>query len=76
MKTISVSKARLYLDKLLDEAAQSHEPVQITGKRSNGILVREEDWRAIQKTLYLLVIPGLRQSIRTGLDTPLDETSS
>ncbi len=74
MKTIPITQARSNLYRLLDETTQSHEPVQITGKRGNGILVSEEDWRAIQETLYLLSIPGMRESIREGLATPLEET--
>ena len=59
--------------KLLDETAQSHEPVQITGKRGNAILISEEDWEAINETLYLLSIPGMRESIQEGLRTPVEE---
>ena len=59
--------------KLLDDAAASHEPIQITGKRSNGVLVSEDDWRSIQETLYLVSIPGLRDSIREGLAKPISE---
>ncbi len=73
MKTISVSQARANLYKLLEEAGQSHEPLVITGKRGNAVLVAEEDWRAVQETLYLLSIPGMRESIREGLDTPVEE---
>ncbi len=73
MKTITVTKARERLYKLLNEAAESHEPVQITGKQANAVLVAEEDWRAIQETLYLLSIPGMRASIREGLETLVDE---
>ncbi len=75
MKTITVTKARERLYKLLSEAAESHEPVQITGKRANAVLVAEEDWRSIQETLHLLSIPGMRESIREGLEMPLEETS-
>ena len=75
MVTLTASKARAKLYKLLDEAAASHEPVQITGKRANGVLIAEEDWRAIQETLYLLSIPGMRESIRKGLETPVDKCS-
>jgi PHD/YefM family antitoxin component YafN of YafNO toxin-antitoxin module len=57
--------------KLLDDAAESHEPIQITGKRSSAVLVAEDDWRAIQESLYLISIPGMRESIRVGLDTPV-----
>ena len=73
MTTLSASEARAKLYKLLDEAASSHEPIQITGKRNNAVLVSEEDWRAIQETLYLLSIPGMRESIRKGLETPVEK---
>jgi len=76
MKTISVTKARSNLYKLLDEAQISGEPIQITGKRNNGVLLSEEDWRAISETLFLVSIPGMRESIRDGLKTPLDDCIS
>lgn len=75
MTTLTASAARVRLYKLLDQTASSHEPVQITGKRSNAVLVSEEDWRSIQETLYLLSIPGMRESIRSGLKTSLNKTS-
>ncbi len=75
MKTITVSKARETLYRLLDEAAISHEPIQITGKRNNVVLISEEDWNSVQETLYLLSIPGMRESIREGMETPLEDTS-
>lgn len=74
MKTISVSEARANLYRLLDEAALSHSPIHITGKRHNAVLVSEDDWNAVQETLYLLSLPGMRESIRQGLDTPLEQT--
>ena len=75
MTTLTASAARTKLYKLLDQAASSHEPVQITGKRANAVLVSEEDWRAIQETLYLVSIPGMRESIRRGLKTSLGKCS-
>ena len=75
MKTISVTKARSNLYQLLNETAIIHEPIQITGKRSNAILISEDDWRAIQETLYLLSVPGMRESIREGIETPIEECS-
>lgn len=75
MTTFTASQARAKLYRLLDAAATSHEPIQITGRRSNAVLVSEEDWRAIQETLHLLSVPGLRQSIRKGLKTPLRKCS-
>jgi len=71
MTTLTASEARVRMYKLLDEAAESHEPIQIIGKRHNAILIAEEDWRAINETLYLLSIPKMRKSIRQGLKTPL-----
>ncbi|MBF0484594.1 MAG: type II toxin-antitoxin system Phd/YefM family antitoxin [Candidatus Omnitrophica bacterium] len=71
MTTITATKARAKLYQLVDSSAESHEPVQITGKRNNAILISEEDWRAIQETLYLVSIPGLRESIIAGGKTSL-----
>jgi prevent-host-death family protein len=75
MTSIPVTKARAKLYQLLDAAAGSHEPIQITGKRSNAVLIAEEDWRSIQETLYLMSIPGMRESIRKGLAEPLKKAS-
>lgn len=73
MTTLTASKARANLYKLLDQAQKSHEPVQITGKRSNAFLISEEDWNAITETLFLLSVPGMRESIRKGLATPVSK---
>jgi antitoxin YefM len=76
MTTLTASKARAVLYKLLDQVAASHKPVHITGKRSNAVLISEEDWRSIKETLYLLSIPSMRKSIRKGLKTPVKECDS
>lgn len=73
MATISASEARANLYRLIDEAAASHQPVLISGKRNKAVLVSEEDWEAIQETLFLLAVPGMRESIREGMATPADE---
>lgn len=76
MTSLPVTQARSKLYQLLDEAADSHEPIQITGKRCNAVLVSEDDWRSIQETLYLLSIPGMRVSIRKGMAESLDRASA
>ncbi|MBN1254429.1 MAG: type II toxin-antitoxin system Phd/YefM family antitoxin [Deltaproteobacteria bacterium] len=73
MTTLSATEARKRLYSLVDEVKESHEPVQIVGKRSSAVLVSEEDWRAVQETLYLTSIPGMRTSIQDGLKTPVEE---
>ena len=73
MKTITASKARANLYKLIDETVVTSEPVQITGKRADAVLVSIEDWHAIQETLYLLSVPGMRASIRKGMATPVKD---
>lgn len=75
MGTITATEARANLYRLIDEAATSHQPMLITGKRNKAVLVSQEDWEAIQETLYLLSIPGMRESIREGMDEPVDECS-
>ena len=73
MTTLVASKARAQLYRLLDKTASSHEPVQITGRRNSAVLISEDDWRAIQETLYLVSIPRMRESIRRGLRTPVEK---
>jgi prevent-host-death family protein len=73
LTNLTVTEARKKLYTLLDEVALSHEPIQIAGKRNSAVLVSEEDWRAIRETLFLLGIPGMRESIEGGMNTPLEE---
>jgi len=75
MKTITATSARSDLYRVIDSALSDHEPVQITGKRGNAVLVSEADWRAIQETLYLVSIPGMRDSIVEGMAEPIDGCS-
>ena len=75
MTTLSASEARKRLYNLVDEVKESHEPVQIVGKRSTAVLISEEDWKAIEETLYLGSIPGMRESIKKGLKTPVGRCS-
>ncbi len=75
MTTLSVSEARAKLYGLIDEVAAEHKPVTIRGKRASAVLVSESDWDAIHETLFLLSIPGMRESIRKGMETPVDECS-
>lgn len=73
MPTLSATEARKKLYNLIDQISATHEPVLITGKRGNAVIISEDDWRSIQETIYLLNIPGMRDSIREGLATPLKE---
>jgi len=73
MTTITATEARKSLYKLIDDVSGSHEPIQITGKRGNAVLIGEDDWRAVQETLHLLSIPGVRESIVEGMSAPVDE---
>ena len=68
---ITASEARAGLYRLIDQAAESHQPILISGKRSSAVLVSVEDWQAIQETLHLLAVPGMRESINKGRKEPL-----
>lgn len=72
MTTLTASEARANLYRLMDQTAQSHRPILISGKRSNAVLVAEEDWAAIQETLFLLSVPGMRESIKAGMAESID----
>ena len=75
MASISVTEARKRLFSLIDEVRESHEPIEIQGKRGSAVLLSEQDWRAIQETLYLTSIPGMRDSILEGMATKADAKS-
>ncbi len=75
MTILSATEARSNLYRLIDHTSSSHEPVIITGKRGNAVLLSEEDWKSIQETMFLLNIPGMRESIQQGLSTPVEKCS-
>jgi antitoxin YefM len=76
MHTLSASEARANLYRLIDEAAESHKPIIISGKRSSAVLLSAEDWSAIQETLYLLAVPGMRESIKAGMAEHLTKSAT
>lgn len=76
MTTFNATEARTKLYHLIDEATATHKPITITGKRGNAVLLAEEDWNAINETLFLLSIPGMRESIREGMDSELKDSST
>ncbi len=75
MTVLKATDARSNLYNLIDETAESHEPIVITGKRNNAVLISESDWNAINETLYLLSAPGMRESIKEGLKADISECS-
>lgn len=75
MTILTASEARANLYRLIDEAAESHRPIRIAGKRTSAVLLSSEDWEAIQETLYLLSVPGMRESIKAGMAEPLGKSA-
>jgi prevent-host-death family protein len=75
MTMLNATEARAKLYSLIDEASETHQPIVIKGKRSNAVLLSEDDWNAINETLYLVSIPGMRESIMDGMATETDECS-
>ena len=72
---ISVNEAQQHLQELIDDVSQSHQPIVISGQSNNAVLLSEADWASLQETLYLVSIPGMRESIQQGLATPIEECS-
>jgi len=73
MTILNATEARSKLYSLIDETASTHQPIVIIGKRANAVLVSEEDWNSISETLHLLSIPGMRESIKEGMETPIEQ---
>ena len=72
MTTLNATEARSKLYKLIDETLATHQPITITGKRGNAVLLSEEDWRSVEETLFLLSVPGMRESIREGMNEKIE----
>jgi antitoxin YefM len=70
---VSIDQAQNQLSELIEAVTRSHQPIVIAGKGGNAVLLSESDWAGIQETLYLLSIPGMRESIREGLATPVEQ---
>lgn len=75
MTTLTASEARANLYRLIDEAAESHQPIHIAGKRSSAVLLSADDWQAIQETLHLASVPGMVKSIKRGMAEPLAKSA-
>ncbi|MFT5840612.1 MAG: antitoxin YefM [Flavobacteriales bacterium] len=75
MHTLTASEARANLYRLLDQTSETHQPITISGKRNSAVLVSSEDWESIQETLYLLTVPGMRESIKQGMEEPIENCS-
>ena len=75
MKTLSVNEAREKLPELVEDVLLNHEPMLISGINKNAVLVAEIDWQAMNETLHLLSVPGMRDAIQTGLSEKLESTS-
>ncbi|MBD2496512.1 type II toxin-antitoxin system Phd/YefM family antitoxin [Nostoc sp. FACHB-280] len=73
MSSLPVNEAQKHLQQLIDQVTEQGQPVIIQSDRGNAILLSEKDWSAIQETLYLLSVPGMRESIKEGLATPIQE---
>lgn len=73
MNKLTASEARANLYRLLDQTSETHQPITITGKRNSAVLISSEDWESIQETLYLLSVPGMRESIREGMEESVED---
>jgi antitoxin YefM len=72
MDTLNVTELRAEIYNIIDVIAETHKPIKILGKRNKAVLISEEDWNAINETLYLLSIPGMRESIQEGMNQSLN----
>lgn len=73
MKTLTAKHASTKLEALIDETMVSHQPVVITSKRTNAVLLSEDDWMAINETLHLVSNSKMRESIQTGMQQKLTD---
>lgn len=73
MVVMNVTKARANFYQIIKSVDENNEPVIITGKENNAVLISEKDWRALEETVYLQSIPGMAKSIKEGMEEPEEE---
>ena len=77
MTSINITKARAKLNQIVLEVNEFSQPITIINNRGkNAVLIGEEDWKAIQETLYLNRIPGMSQSILASKEEEISEQPS
>lgn len=76
MTSISITKARMALYRLIESLQRGQAPILITGKKGNAVLVSEEEWRSMEETLHLTAIPGMTKSIQDGMEEPIDRCAT
>lgn len=70
---INATAARQNLYNIMDQVITTEEPAFVTSKRGNVVILSESDYKAINETLYLLSIPGMREKLIDGMNTPIEE---
>ena len=75
MHVITATEARANIFRLMDHIAESHEPIMVTGRRCNSVMISEEDWRGIQETIYICSIPGMAKSLIAASNEPIEKGS-
>lgn len=74
MQVMTAVSAGTNLCNLIEQTQEFHEPIMISGKRGNAVLISEEDWNSIQETLYLSSIRGMKESILESSKKPLEDS--
>ena len=70
-----MNEASVNLCELIEQTSLTLKPIVITGKCGNAVLLAEDHWKAINETLYLVSILGMRESILKGMQESIDEAS-
>ena len=77
MTEISITKAKANLYQIVSDVNEYSQPITITNNRGkNAVLISEDDWLAIQETLYLNSIPAMTESILESRDEDISECTS
>ncbi|MBU3114544.1 type II toxin-antitoxin system Phd/YefM family antitoxin [Clostridium lacusfryxellense] len=76
MRTVPITNARQDIFNIIEQTIANSEPIQITSKKGDVVMMSLDDWSAIQETLYLLGIPGMRESLLDGAKEPIEECKS
>ena len=76
VKQVQLKDNQENFEQIFDDVLVSGGPVKILKDNGNAILVSEEVWRGMTETLSLMAIPGMRDSIRSGMSQPIADTAT
>lgn len=73
MINTNATNFRKNIFEMLDQTIKYNEPVNISTKSGNAVLISEDEYNSLMETLYLTSVPGMKKKLEEGMNTPVEE---